>query len=63
MKTVIRLFAVAVLAMAITSSAFAGECCPKAAAAKAAAAAKVGKACEKSTKGEAKPCEKLAPKK
>ena len=48
MKTVIRLFAVAVLAMAFTSSTLAGDCCTKAAAA---------------AKGEAKSCEKCAPKK
>lgn len=72
MKTVIRLFAVAVLAMAFTSSTLAGDCCTK-----AAAAAKAGKSCEKCTKGdcckeaaknatakgEAKSCEKCAPKK
>lgn len=72
MKSVNRLFVAAVLAVALTSSAFAGECCTK-----AAAAAKAGKTCEKCTKGaccketvkdltakgEAKTCEKCAAKK
>ena len=72
MKSMNRLFVAAVLAVALTSSAFAGECCTK-----AAADAKAGKTCEKCTtsvccketvknvtaKGQAKTCEKCAAKK
>lgn len=69
MKTVIRLCAVALVAMALSSTAFAGECCKK-----AAEATKAGKSCEKCTKDacckeaakgvkDAKACEKCAPKK
>lgn len=69
MKTVIRLCAVAVVAMALSSTAFAGECCKK-----TADSVKAGKSCEKCTKGacckdtakgvkDAKSCEKCAPKK
>jgi hypothetical protein len=69
MKTVVRLCAVALVAMALSSTAFAGECCKK-----AAEATKAGKSCEKCTKGacckeaakgvkDAKSCEKCAPKK
>jgi hypothetical protein len=57
------------MAMALSSTAFAGECCKK-----AAEATKAGKSCEKCTKGacckeaakgvkDAKSCEKCAPKK
>ena len=69
MKTVIRLCAVAVVAMSLTASAFAGECCKK-----TADSVKAGKSCEKCTTGaccketakgvkDAKSCEKCAPKK
>ena len=72
MKTVVRFCALAIVAMALTASAFAGECCVK-----TSAAVKAGKACEKcstgaccketaknlATKGEAKSCEKCAAKK
>lgn len=69
MKSVIRVCAVAVAVAVLSMSAFAGECCKK-----AADATKAGKSCEKCTKGacckeaakgvkDAKPCEKCAPKK
>jgi len=69
MKKAVRMFAVALVAIAMTSSAFADDCCKK-----TATAAKAGKACEKcskdacckeaakevKTKGSAKACEKCA---
>ncbi len=72
MKSVLRFCAVAVVAMALTASAFAGECCTK-----TSTAVKAGKACEKcskgaccketaknvAAKGEAKACEKCSAKK
>lgn len=69
MKTVIRLVAVAVLAMAFISSTLAGDCCTKAAAAaKSCEKCTKGDACKEAAKnvtanGEAKSCEKCAPKK
>ena len=69
MKMIVRYFAAALVAAAITTSAFAGECCEK-----TAKAAKAGKLCEKctkdacckeaakevATKGDAKACQKCA---
>ncbi len=69
MKSILRLCAVAVIAMALSSTAFAGDCCVK-----TSAAVKAGKACEKCSKDacckeaakgvkEAKSCEKCSAKK
>lgn len=69
MKSVLRLCAVAAVAMVLATNAFAGECCKK-----AAEATKAGKSCAKCTTEacckkaaegvkDAKACEKCAPKK
>jgi hypothetical protein len=64
MKSIVRMFAVALVAIAFTTSALAGDCCKK-----TAAATKAGKSCEKCVKDscckdaakavkDAKSCEK-----
>ena len=66
MKSIVRMFAVAVMAAAFTTSVFADDCCKK-----TAAQTKAGKSCEKCVKDacckdaakavkDAKSCEKCA---